>query len=181
MQSQYNRRVMREIIIRNILRLLAVVAIQLFVLNNIYFGGYINPMFYTIFILMLPNRMGRIYMLLLSFALGLCIDIFSNMLGFHAFACTIMAFCRITFADRIITRNEEISIPTPSFFTVAPQYFAYYSLILLFIHSLVFYTLDYFSMEYFFRILVSSILTTLVTVVLVVVWQMLFNSRKRVR
>ena len=158
--------------------MVAVVAIQVLVLNQIYFGGYISPMFYTIFILMLPNRMGRIYMLLLSFALGLCIDIFSNMLGFHAFACTVMAFCRIMFAERIITRNEDISITMPSFFSVSPQYFAYYSIILVFIHSLVFYTLDYFSIEQFFRVVVSSILTTIVTVILIVIWQMLFNRRK---
>ncbi|MBO4751766.1 MAG: hypothetical protein J5526_03330 [Bacteroidales bacterium] len=172
---------MRGLIIRNILRFIALIVIQLFVLNNIYLGGYISPMLYAMFILMLPNRVGRIPTLLIGFVLGLSIDVCSNMLGFHACATTVMAFCRIMFAEKIITRGEDISIDTPSIYSVAPQFFIYYSALLLFIHSLVFFMLDYFNFADIFKILLSSVLTTLATLVLVLIWQMLFNHKRRTK
>lgn len=172
---------MRGLIIRNILRFIALIAIQIFVLNNIYLGGYICPMLYAMFILMLPNRIGRIYTILIGFVLGLSIDICSNTLGFHACATTVMAFCRTTFAEKIITRGEDISINIPSIYSVAPQFFIYYSALLLLIHSLVFFALDYFNFADILRIILSSVLTTVATLVLVIVWQMLFNHKRRTR
>lgn len=172
---------MRGIVTRNIIRFVALLAVQVLVLDNIYFGGHISPMLYTLFILMLPNRLGKIYMLLIAFATGLSVDICSNMLGFHACASTIMAFCRITFADRIITRGDDITIDMPSIFTVAPQYFIYYSMLLIFIHALVFFLLDYFKMTEIFNILLSALLTTVATLVLVVVWQLIFIHRNHLK
>lgn len=169
---------MRSIVIRNILRFLALLAVQVLVLDNIYFGGQINPMLYTLFIIMLPNRTGKIYTLLLAFATGLCVDISSNMLGMHTCATTVMAFCRITFVDRVITRGDDVTIDTPSVFTVQPQYFVYYAALLMFIHSLVFYTLDYFSFADFFNILLSAVFTTIATLILAIAWQLIFRPRK---
>lgn len=172
---------MRGLIIRNIIRFIALIVIQIFVLNNIYLGGYISPMLYAMFILMLPSRVGRIPTLLIGFVLGLSIDVCSNMLGFHACAITVMAFCRIMFAEKIITRGEDISIDTPSLYSVSPQFFIYYSALLLLIHSLVFFSLDYFDFADIFNVVISSVLTTIVTLVLVIIWQMLFNHKKRTR
>lgn len=172
---------MRGIVIRNILRFITLIVVQILVLNNIYLGGYITPMLYAMFILMLPNRVGRIYTLLIAFLLGLSIDVCSNMLGFHACATTVMAFCRITFAERIITRGDDVYIDTPSIFSVQPQFFIYYAALLLFIHSLVFFSLDYFNFADIFRIIISSVLTTIATLLLVIIWQMLFNHKKQKR
>ena len=118
-------------------------------------------------------------MLVIGFLLGLSMDVCSNMLGLHACATTVMTFCRITFAERIITRGDDVTIDNPSIFSVAPQYFIYYAALLLFIHSLVFFTLDYFDLGEIFNVLVSAVLTTLATLVLVVIWQMLFNHKRR--
>lgn len=172
---------MRGLVIRNIIRFVALLAIQVLVLNNIYLGGYISPVLYTLFILMLPNRIGKMYMLLLAFVMGLSVDVCSNMLGFHACASTIMAFCRITFADRIITRGDDISIEMPSIFTVVPQYFVFYSATLIFIHTFVFFMLDYFNLADILNIILSALLTTIVTLVLVIVWQLIFIHRKRAK
>lgn len=170
---------MRRLVIRNIVRFVALLAIQVLVLDNIYLGGYICPVLYTLFILMLPNRIGKIYMLLIAFATGLTVDVCSNTLGFHACATTVMAFCRITFADRIITRGDDITIDMPSIFNVAPQYFVYYSALLIFIHTFVFFMLDYFKLSNIFSILLSSLLTSATTLILVIVWQLIFVHRSR--
>ena len=80
-----------QLIFRNIGRFLLLVLLQVLVFNNIYLGGYINPCIYVLFIAMLPTTTGRIPMMLIAFATGLCVDVSTNILGFHTFACTAAA------------------------------------------------------------------------------------------
>ena len=48
-------------------RFVLLMALQLLVLNHVYLGGYVMPMLYVLFILMLPTDTGRIPMLLIAF------------------------------------------------------------------------------------------------------------------
>lgn len=73
--------------------LVVLVLLQVLLLNNIQFSGYINPYMYVLFILLLPFETPRYLLLLLGFFLGLLVDIFSNTPGFHASATTFLAFC----------------------------------------------------------------------------------------
>ena len=119
-----------RLILQNILRFLLLVLFQALILNNVHMGGFVVPFIYILFIAMLPVGMNRVGLLFLAFVTGLIMDVFCNMPGFHAFACTLIAFCRITFADRILTRNEAVEIPTPSIHSVKPQYFIGYLIVL---------------------------------------------------
>lgn len=170
---------MNNLIIRNIFRFIVLIVLQLIILNKVYMGGFINPMLYILFILMLPSRMGKIPMLLVAFVAGLSVDVSCNMLGFHACAATVTAMCRITFAERIITRNEDVSIDTPSIFTISPQYFIYYATLLTFIYTFLYYSLEIFSWSDLWRILLSSVLSTIVTVLLMLIWQVVFIRKKK--
>ena len=128
---------------------------------------------------MLPNKLNKKYILLLSFLAGLCMDVYANMLGFHSLATTVMAFCRIMFADKIITRGEDVRIDIPSIYSVAPQFFMYYSALLIFIYNLVYYSIEMFSLANLPRILLSSVLTTVASLILIVVWQLIFLHKKK--
>ena len=45
---------MTVVFVRNIIRFVFLVLLQVLILNNIQFSGYINPYFYIYFILLLP-------------------------------------------------------------------------------------------------------------------------------
>ena len=169
---------MNKLIWKNIGRFVLLMLLQLLVLNNVYLGGYVMPMLYVLFILMLPTSMKRIPLLLAAFGTGLLVDIMSGSLGFHALACTVVAMVRIWFADRILTRGENIVISTPGIYSVTPQYFISYTLLLLSLFYLVFYTMEVFSFRGFGGVLLATICSTLVTAILVVVYQVLFLKRK---
>lgn len=169
---------MNNLVWRNIGRFLLLMLLQLLVLNYVYLGGYVMPMLYVLFILMLPTSMKRIPLLLAAFGTGLLVDIMSGSLGFHALACTVVAMVRIWFADRILTRGENIVISTPGIYSVTPQYFISYTLLLLSLFYLVFYTMEVFSFRGFGGVLLATICSTLVTAILVVVYQVLFLKRK---
>jgi rod shape-determining protein MreD len=135
-------------------------------------------MLYVLFILMLPTGMKRIPLLLIAFGTGLLMDIMSNALGFHALACTIVAMLRIWFADRILTRGEPVTVQIPSVYSVTPQYFVSYLMLMLGVFYLVFFTAEIFSFRGFGGVLLATICSTIVTTILCVLYQLVFLKRK---
>ena len=169
---------MNRLVWRNIGRFVLLMLLQLLVLNNVYLGGYVMPMLYVLFILMLPTSMGRVPLLLTAFGTGLAVDIMAGALGFHALACTVVAMMRITFADRILTRGENVTIETPSVFSVTPQYFISYLLLLTGAFYLVFYSVELFSFRGLGEVLLATVCSTVVTSLLVILYQYAFVRRK---
>lgn len=163
-------------------RFALLILIQLLVLNYVYLGAHlmIPPMLYLLAILMLPTDMKRIPLLLIAFGTGLLVDIMNNMLGFHALACTVVAMMRILFADRILTRGEPVTISTPSIYSVSPQYFISYLLILSSIFYLVFFTIEVFGFRGFGSILLATAVNTLVTTLLAVLYQFIFLKKETI-
>jgi rod shape-determining protein MreD len=169
---------MNKLVWQNIGRFLLLVLFQELVLNNVYLGGYIMPMLYVLFILMLPTGMKRIPLLLIAFGTGLLIDIMSNMLGFHALACTVVAMMRIWFADRILTRGEPVQINVPSIYSVTPQYFVSYLLLMLAVFYFLFFLVELWGFRGFGDVLLATLLSTLTTALLSILCQIVFLKRK---
>ena len=168
-----------NIVFRNIGRFILLVLLQLLIFNNIYLGGYVNPCLYVLFIAMLPTNTGRIALPVIAFFTGLCIDVCTIMLGFNTFACTAVGFLRVIWLDKIILRDNEEIIETPSIRSVPYQQFSIYLFLLLFAFTLIYYTLMVFSLRNFFGILLSSLLSALLTWVLAILYQTLFLRKSR--
>lgn len=163
---------------RNIGRFVLLMAFQLLVLNNVYLGGYVLPMIFVLFILMLPTGMRRIPLLLIAFGTGLTMDLMSNVLGFHALACTVVAMMRIWYADRILTRGEPVTITTPSVRSVTPQYFISYLLLMYASYYIVYFTSELFGSRGLGDMLLATLLSTLASTLLAVLYQLLFLKKK---
>ena len=169
---------MNSLVWRNIGRFLLLMLLQLLVLNNVYMGSYVMPMLYVLFILMLPTSTGRVPMLLVAFGTGLMVDVMAGALGFHALACTAVAMMRITFADRILTRGENVVIETPSVFSVTPQYYLSYLLLLTGAFYLIFYAAELFGFRGVGDVLLATVCSTVVTALLAVLYQAAFSRKK---
>lgn len=161
-------------------RFVLLMAIQLVVLNHVYLGGYVMPMLYVLFVLMLPTDMGRIPMLLTAFGTGFLVDVMNNMLGFHALACTLLSMMRILFADRILTRGEPVTIEVPSIYTVTPQYFISYLMLMLGMFYLVFFTVELFGFRSFGGVILATVASTVVTTLMAVLYQYIFLRKETV-
>ena len=77
---------MIKIYLRNILRFVVLVLIQVLVINNLQLSSYVDPFIYVLFILLLPFETPGWILLLFAFSLGLTIDMFSDTAGVHASA-----------------------------------------------------------------------------------------------
>ena len=86
------------------------VFLQVFVLNNILFLGYVNPYLYISFVFLYPLKKNRFVFLLLSFALGVSIDFFSDSGGIHAFSLVTISYLRLFFI-RVFFNKFEVDYP----------------------------------------------------------------------
>ncbi|MHA7111280.1 rod shape-determining protein MreD [Sunxiuqinia elliptica] len=153
--------------------LVVLVLLQVLLLNNIQFSGYINPYMYVLFILLLPFETPRYLLLLLGFFLGLLVDIFSNTPGFHASATTFLAFLR-PYTISLISPRDTIEVNTPprlKFMGIG--WFLRYTLILVLAHHLFLFFVEAFTFNGFIHTLVRSLLSAAFTSILIIISQFL--------
>lgn len=136
------------------------ILIQVLILNHVHIGGYAMPICYIYYIFIISTGVPKKSLLLQSFLLGLCVDIFSNTPGINAAASTFLAFIRPKLLDVLLTRdvNEEIS---PSIISMNFSPFLRYLLFGTFLHVFIVQLIDTFSfvqiVPLFFRVITSTI------------------------
>jgi rod shape-determining protein MreD len=160
-----------------LLRFIILVLLQVFILNNIRFGGYINPYLYVLFVLMLPYEIPGWALLVLSFILGYTIDIFTNTPGMHLAATVFMAFSRPAVL-RLLTQKQEYDPGRyPSLGSMGLQAFFTYSILLVFIHHTTLFLLEVFRFSEILLTLMRSGLSMLFTMFLIIIAQYLFYTK----
>lgn len=151
--------------LQNIARFLLLILVQVFVLNNIRFSGFINPYIYVLFILLLPVRFPRWLSLIVGFVTGLIIDSFTNTPGIHTFATVLLAYLRNPVINAFLS-IEEGANPVPGFYSFGVSAFVKYVISLVILHHTAFYFLEIFSFENagqtIIRLLMNSVVTILI-------------------
>lgn len=164
--------------IRNIVRFVLLVLAQVLVLNNMNLGGYLNPYIYVLFILLLPARINRSFLLILAFLTGLTIDYFGNTLGLHAAATVLLAFFRPAVLDLFFKNIEFSSGEEPGLSKIGVGGFLRYILVLVFIHHSALFFLEVFSFANFLILLYRITLSTLLTTTIIMITVLLFSRKK---
>lgn len=139
------------------------VLLQVLILNRISFLGYGVPFAYIYFIIKLPIGSNKNIVILLSFILGLVIDIFCNTPGINAAAATLTGFVRRPIQG-LFFMVDDYDEQTPSLSLLGGS-FIKYAVFLTLIHHIVLISIESFS--YFnpkillLRIGLSTLLTSL--------------------
>ncbi|MBI9066120.1 MAG: rod shape-determining protein MreD [Salinivirgaceae bacterium] len=164
---------MIKIIPRNLFRFVVLVLLQVWVLNNIQFSGFVNPYLYILFILLLPFETPGWLVLILSFFLGLSVDMFTDTLGMHASASVFMGFIRPYVLQSIAPRDGYEAGTFPRIFYYGLIWFLKYAIILIFIHHLFLFTIEVFKFGSYYLVLWRTFLSTIFTTVFVILSQYL--------
>ncbi|WP_340114569.1 rod shape-determining protein MreD [Maribellus mangrovi] len=146
------------------------VAVQVLVLNQIQFSGFINPYIYVLFIMLLPLNAPRYAVLLFSFFIGLAVDIFSNSLGIHTFAAVFVAYAR-PLVIRIITNREEELSDYPGLVQTGVVWFLSYTAIMVVLHHTVLFYIEVFTFDNFFNTLYRVFLSSVFSIFVIVLSQ----------
>ncbi|PLX11512.1 MAG: rod shape-determining protein MreD [Marinilabiliales bacterium] len=164
---------------RYILSFIVLVFLQVFILNNIQFSGYINPYIYVLFILVLPFETPKWLLLIVAFALGLTIDLFSSTIGMHSSATVVMAFFRPYVLKIFAPRDGYESETLPQLRYYGASWFLRYSVFLILIHHFFLFYVEVFRFSNFFSTFARAILSSIFTIILVLISQYFYRKDSR--
>lgn len=157
-------------------KFVGLVLIQVLICNHINFLGFINPYIYIIFILVYPSKNNRVSLILLSFLLGLCVDIFSDSGGIHAAASVFIAFIRPAFlksAFGTLYEHQLIKYGNTEFGSL----FSYVSFMVI-SHHFIMFSLEVFSLSEIVTILKNTLFSGIFTLIVCLTIIILFENRK---
>ncbi len=154
-------------VLRLSLLFVVLILLQVLVMNNIQFNGYINPYIYLLFILLLPFEIPSWLLLIISFLTGLIIDLFSVSPGMHASATLVAGFIRPHILRILSPRDGYEKGSEPSLHTYGVRWFVTYAAFIILIHHFVLFYLEVFRLSDFFRTFLRVILSSIFSLVFI--------------
>ena len=149
--------------------------LQIIFLRNLVLFNYAFCFIYVAGILLLPADTNRMYLLLIGFATGFAVDVFSNTFGMHAAATVLIAYLRpflIQYQmDAKGSERAEIGIRSQGFGS-----FLGYIFPLLLLHHTVLFMMEINSFDMILFTLLRIVASTLLTTILIVILE-LFSKR----
>ena len=161
----------------NIARFVLLLAAQILIFNNMNFLGYISPYPYILFIILYPVNGNKYGLLLLSFFLGITMDMFCNSGGVNTAACLILAFYRpyiFKFSFGLSYEYQTVKLND----VLTPERFSFI-IIAVVIHHLILFLLEIFRFSFIWEIFLKTILSTIFTVLLCVIIIYIIKPSKR--
>jgi hypothetical protein len=166
-------------IIKNTIRFIILVLIQVLVFQNVRLGPFIILYPYVLFILLLPFEIPKLLVLSISFIIGLTIDIFYDTPGLHAAASSLIGFLRIYLLKILSPRDGYETGLQPTYESMGAYWFFTYSGIMIFAHHFMLFYLETFRFSEFFSTLLRVILSTIGTSLFVFIIQFLFSKKNK--
>lgn len=157
--------------------LIVIFFLQVGVLNNINFSGYINPYLYIVFLFMYPLNKNTIPFLTFAFFYGLGIDFFSDTGGVHAFALVFVGYMRL-FLIKLFFKKTEVDY---LLFSLQRQPFGQvfnHVVTLTLIHHFILLSLDNFSFQNLGSVLLNTFYSSLFTLTLYFLGSFIFRKKQ---
>jgi len=164
---------MIRVVAINFFRFVLFVFLQLFVLNHIQFNGFVNPYLYILFIMLLPLEISGILMLVLSFILGLVIDVASSTIGYHLTATVFMTYFRYHLLRFIAPRDGYELGMSPDIHMLGFQWFFKYVSVLTVVHHFLLFWIESFRLSDLLPATLRALASSIFTLLLIIIYQFL--------
>jgi cell shape-determining protein MreD len=166
-------------ILKNSIRFVLFLLIQIIILNEVPpLHQFITPYLYFTFLLWLPFGTNRLTLTILGFALGYSLDVFTNTPGLHAAAATLVGYVRPTVLNLLLAQetSEEVN-KEPSVGTMGWGPFLIYVFLLTFVHHFYLVLLEWLQFGNFTYFIGKVIATSLMSVLLILLVELVMNRR----
>ncbi len=156
------------------------VLLQVLLLNNIQFSGYVNPYLYVLFIITLPFPTPKWLLLLLGMVTGITIDVFMNTFGLHAAATVFMAYMRPGVLTLIAPRDgyETGKLPVPAHYGYL--WFIKYAVLMVLLHHLFLFIVEAFSFAMFWDTLWKSVVSSFFSILFILIVMLFARDDSRI-
>lgn len=160
-----------------IILLLLLLITQFFIFDKLFLIDLPNIYVFIFFIIILPYNFNKYYLLLISFFLGLFMDISNFTPGIHTIASTFIGYFRQyllkLYAPSIKYENEELF----SYKKYGIAWFLKYYISMIFIFELIVFFLQYFSFHRFIDSISRLLLATLLSFIFIFIFYLFFEKR----
>ncbi len=167
--------------VKIILRFIAFILLQVFVLDHIHLHKMVTPYLYFLFLLWLPFKMNRSFLLFLGFILGFTLDSFRHQPGFHTAACVLVAYLRPFLVNILISQegaSSNYEAPSPRSFGGLIPYLIFAG-ILAFAHNTWLFLLEAWQFGGVWYFLANTLLSTLLSVALILVAELIVVRKQK--
>lgn len=175
-----------NVYLKNIFRFLIIVLLQVLILNKITLRWWNEPSgfpifipyIYPLFLLLLPFEIPVWGLLICGFILGISIDTFTNTAGMHACATVLIAYLRTNVLSALLPRNlSEYTGMQPSTKSMGWMPFLVYSLFLILLHHLVYFSLELWNVANIGHLLLKTSASSLTSMMFIIVYLLLFTRQ----
>ncbi len=170
-----------SVLVKNILRFALLILVQVFVLDKIHLHQMVTPYIYMLFILWMPFQLGRMWQMILAFAIGFALDSFRDNPGFHASACVLIAYLRPFFINILIPQEgADTNYDEPSAKSMG-GFFPYivYAGLLTIIHHGWLFMLEAWQIGNVWYFIFKTLLSTIISLLLILITELLFNRKQQ--
>jgi rod shape-determining protein MreD len=161
----------------HITRFIALLLVQVMICNHINFLGFVNPYIYIIFIFLFPIRDNRLVLLLVSFLLGMLVDMFSDSGGVHTVAAVCLAYARpiiLKTSFGMLYEHHSIKFSDTEIGSLI-TYITFGTLL----HHLILFSLEIFNISSILLILKKTLFSSIFTIILSVLIIILFSRNRK--
>jgi rod shape-determining protein MreD len=168
-----------DVLGKNLLYLVVLALLQILIFNKIGITSMdVVPAFFLLFVLFLPFETPRWIILLLSFIIGISIDIFSDTYGLCASSTVFIGYIRPAILRYLAPRGGYDAGAMPRVRDFGIAWFAKYSLFLIFSHQFVFYFLENFGFRNFLYVLIKVLIGSIFSFLLIFISQFILYRKK---
>ncbi len=152
----------------------AVVLLQALLFDNLMFSGLVVPLYYVAFVVLLPVKINRGWLLVLGTLLGVVMDVSMGTAGLNTIATTAIAYLR-PMVMRITIGNDVTHENIPYGGAIDEKSFLLYTSLLVVAHEVLFFGFESLGSHLLFT-LFKILFSSAVTVLLVWVTARLFRK-----
>lgn len=151
------------------------VLVQVLICNNILLFGIAIPFIFIYFILVLPLNTGLNLLMVLSFLLGLMVDLFSDTLGLNTMACLLLSVLKKPAFYAYVSKDDKFQTAVPSISSMGWLSYLKFILTMSAIFCFLVFGIELLSFASFGRILALASSSTIFTMLLLLAVDALYN------
>ncbi|NBH92128.1 rod shape-determining protein MreD [Muribaculaceae bacterium Isolate-039 (Harlan)] len=141
---------------------------QVIVFNHICLFNVAVPLVFIYLLVRLPITLSVNWMLTIGFFLGLIVDIFSDTYGMNTLACTIEAMMRKPILRLYVPREEDLTRPEPSMYSLGTATYLKYLLTLTLLYCSLIFLIEAFTFFNPVRLLLRIVFSTILSMALMI-------------
>lgn len=162
--------------LKYVLLFAVLVLVQVLICSNILLFGVAVPFLFIYFIIVLPLKVSLNVLMVLSFLLGLIIDLFCDCPGLNSMACLLLSVVKKPLFYAYMPKEDKFINAVPCISTMGWVGYCKYIITLCAIFSLLVFCIELFSFASFGRIILMAAASALFTFILILATDSLVNK-----